>query len=61
MTSERARRLLRTGRPAYVRAFGRMVAGEHLTIPDRRALATGRQGSGYAVPPQFDPTIVVKS
>ena len=53
-----ARRVLLTGRPAYVRAFRAIVMGRPLTVEERHALDTARTSDGsYPVPSAFDPTV----
>jgi HK97 family phage major capsid protein len=61
-----ARRMLTTGSPVYMRAFGKAVAKlstAGLTQEESRALNMGSPGSagGYAVPFQLDPTVILTS
>lgn len=55
-------RLLQTGSEGYRRTFGKLVAGKHLTAEEQRYAAIAVVGTtttgGYAVPYQFDPTII---
>lgn len=59
---ELARRMLQTGAPIYRRTFNKLVVGAHLTPEEDRAAAIAVVGTtttgGYAVPYQFDPTII---
>lgn len=53
-----ARRILLTGRPAYVRAFAKCVQRQALTRAEQRALdAVKAPDGGYPVPAAFDPTL----
>lgn len=60
-----AQRILRTGSPAYVRAFGRALARGNpgaLTGDDAKVLALGESDSGsYAVPVELDPSLNLTS
>jgi HK97 family phage major capsid protein/HK97 family phage prohead protease len=59
---EVATRLLQTGSEGYRRTFSKLVAGKHLTAEEQRYAAIAVVGTtttgGYAVPYQFDPTII---
>jgi HK97 family phage major capsid protein/HK97 family phage prohead protease len=59
-----ARRILTTGSPAYMRAFGKAITqGAHgLTSEEQRALSLGTDtAGGFAVPFQLDPTVILTS
>lgn len=60
--SELAQRIVITGSPLYRRAFNKLVKGETLTPEEQRAAALQVVGTtttgGYAVPYQFDPTLI---
>ena len=59
---EIARRILTTGSPTYRSAFGKYIAGRHLTPDEQRALSLGSAATGAAaVVYQLDPTIVPTS
>ena len=57
-----AERIIATGSELYLRAFAKRVAGSPETPEEQRALATftGAAG-GFAVPYQFDPTLIPTS
>jgi HK97 family phage major capsid protein len=59
--TELSRRILTTGSPVYARAFGKTLAGEHLSTEENRALSLASAGGGYAVPFTLDPTIIPTS
>lgn len=60
-----ARRILVTGSPVYVRAFGKALVSKStagLTAEEQRALSLGVDSEGgYAVPFQLDPTVILTS
>ena len=62
-----AHRVLSTMDPAYMRAFGKVIAGqtEMMTPAERAAVATVGSGNvaagGYAIPVTLDPTIILTS
>jgi HK97 family phage major capsid protein len=57
-----ARRVLTTGSPTYLRAFGKMLANGGLTAEEQRALSLGTDADGgFAVPFQLDPTVILTS
>jgi HK97 family phage major capsid protein len=56
-----ARRLLTTGSKLYQRAFAKVVAGEHLSPEESRALSLTGETGGFAVPFALDPTIIPTS
>jgi len=60
-----ARRILVTGSPAYMRAFGKAatrLSTDGLSSEEKRALSLGVDASGgYAVPFALDPTVVLTS
>lgn len=55
-------RMLQTGSEGYRRTFGKLVAGKPLTAEEQRYAAIAVVGTtttgGYAVPYQFDPTMI---
>lgn len=56
-----ARRVLVTGSPTYVRAFGKSLAGAQLTGAEISAISLGSGGGDLAVPFNLDPTIIPTS
>lgn len=56
--SEIARRILSTGSPEYMRAFGKYIAGKPLTNEEQRALSTTGSEGGVGVPYTLDPTVI---
>lgn len=56
-----ARRILNTGSPTYVRAFGKKIMGKELSTEEARALSTTAGEGGVAVPFTLDPTIILTS
>jgi HK97 family phage major capsid protein len=56
--TEFARRILLTGSPLYLRAFGKQVMGRPLSPEEQRALSTTTTAGGFAVPFALDPTII---
>lgn len=59
---EISRRILSTGSPSYMRAFGKQLQGRVLTDSEQRdlTLGTGSEG-GFAVPYTLDPSIIPTS
>lgn len=56
-----SRRLLTTGSKQYRKAFLKVVAGEHCSPEEQRALSLTGEKGGYAVPYQLDPTVILTS
>lgn len=56
-----ARRVITTSSPAYERAFGKKLAGQHLSSEEERALSLTVGAGGYAVPYSLDPTVILVS
>lgn len=52
-----ALRMLQTGSPVYLRAFGKALASKPLSTEEQRALSIGSTGN-YPVPYTLDPTLV---
>jgi len=59
-----ARRMLVTGSPVYMRAFGKWLASggnAALSPEEQRTLALGSQGGSFPVPFTLDPTVILTS
>lgn len=56
-----ARRFIETSSPTYVRAWGKNLAGKHLSADEQRSLGIGSQGGNFPVPIVLDPTVVLTS
>lgn len=56
-----SRRMLTTGNRQYRRAFLKVIAGEHPSPDEQRALSLTGEKGGYAVPYQLDPTVILTS
>jgi HK97 family phage major capsid protein len=54
-----ARRILNTGNPVYMRAFGKVLASAPLSPEEQRALSLTNTAGGYAVPFTLDPTVLL--
>jgi HK97 family phage major capsid protein len=55
-----ALRILKTGSPTYMRAFGKAITEQPLMNEERTALAVGSDAQGgYAVPFTLDPTVIL--
>lgn len=53
-----AQHILRTGSPAYRRAFWKTMGGRPLSGEEQRALSLGGSGGGFAIPFALDPTLI---
>ena len=53
-----ARRILQTGSPTYKRAFGKKLAGQHLSSEEERTLSLTDSAGGYAIPFTLDPSVI---
>ena len=53
-----ARRMLETGSPTYMRAFGKQVMGRNLSDAEARALSTTDASGGFAIPFTLDPSVI---